>query len=514
MTPLRDRVRAAAVRWGPTLVRVLPVVLLGLMLAGDAAARVGGGHSYGGGSRSSGRSGGFSGGGSSGGGGDGDLIFFLIWLCIEHPMIGIPAVLVIAGFVVFRVQMQGGGRGPMRTIQRTPAPPPRPQSQGDLVKRVDPNFSEPLLIDFFQLVYVRGRTTPRSAPDTLLVPYFSASALEELARSRGADGARDVIFGMTKLETARIDKQWTRLTLFVECNLTLTTKGGGESQRIRQERWTLRRRTGVLSPGPERMRSLSCPACGSTLEPSKKGRCPNCDSVRTGGEIQWEVVKLLVVHDRPLTAPELHLGGGVEPGTRDPSVVAPDLAAKHRALVSRHPDWNDAAFRDRVRTVFGKLQAAWSAGKWETARPYQTDALFQVHRYWMERYATAGLRNKLDEIEVLKVDIVKVDQDAWYESITVRLWARMLDWTEDRAGKVVGGSKREARTFSEYWTFLRAVGAEQREQPHDLDHCPSCGAPLDQVSMAGVCGYCDSKITGGDFDWVLSRIEQDDSYAG
>ena len=43
--------------------------------------------------------------------------------------------------------------------------------------------------------------------------------------------------------------------------------------------------------------------------------------------------------------------------------------------------------------------------------------------------------------------------------------------------------------------------------------CPNCGAAL-KVNMAGVCEYCRSKITSGEFDWVLSRIEQDEAYAG
>jgi len=43
--------------------------------------------------------------------------------------------------------------------------------------------------------------------------------------------------------------------------------------------------------------------------------------------------------------------------------------------------------------------------------------------------------------------------------------------------------------------------------------CPSCGAPL-QIEMAGNCVYCRAKVTSGDFDWVLSKIEQDDSYQG
>ena len=43
--------------------------------------------------------------------------------------------------------------------------------------------------------------------------------------------------------------------------------------------------------------------------------------------------------------------------------------------------------------------------------------------------------------------------------------------------------------------------------------CPSCGAPL-KIEMAGNCSYCRAKVTSGDFDWVLSRIEQDDVYDG
>jgi hypothetical protein len=32
--------------------------------------------------------------------------------------------------------------------------------------------------------------------------------------------------------------------------------------------------------------------------------------------------------------------------------------------------------------------------------------------------------------------------------------------------------------------------------------------------MAGTCKYCQAKVTTGEFDWVLSRIEQDEVYVG
>ena len=45
------------------------------------------------------------------------------------------------------------------------------------------------------------------------------------------------------------------------------------------------------------------------------------------------------------------------------------------------------------------------------------------------------------------------------------------------------------------------------------NNCPNCGAPL-AISMAGNCEYCSANVTSGEFDWVLSRIEQDEAYSG
>ncbi|MCK6505396.1 Tim44-like domain-containing protein [Myxococcota bacterium] len=265
------------------------------------------------------------------------------------------------------------------------------------------------------------------------------------------------------------------------------------------------------------MRSLGCPSCGSTQDLRSDGRCPNCETVRTGGASQWCVEDIAVVQSRPLAAPELHLGGGVEPGTRLPTRTAPDLSVQARALTTRHPGFAWPAFHQTVEVVFHKLQQAWSEQRWELARPLETDALFQTHRFWMERYRRHGLVNKLDRVAVRRVEPARIGKDAYYEWVTVRVFASMLDWTERVSdGKVVAGSADQPRVFSEYWTFIRRIGGAARPEADtwDAEHCPSCGAPLDNVSQAGVCGYCEAKITSGDFDWVLSRIEQDEAYRG
>lgn len=489
---------------------VVGVALLGLLAAPEAWARVGGGQSFGGGGSS---------GGSSGGGGsaDGDLIWFLIWLCLEHPAIGIPVTLVVVG-VAFAKHFANERRRKRQWRPEGEAVVRRPQRRRAsglaALKEVDPGFSEPLLLDFAQLVYARAQALrgrgDREALGALLAPPAISRLLADAA---GLEAVEEVIFGATRVREVQVGARWTSVVIGFTTNLT-EVRGGRRLQLLREERWTLRRAAGVHSPGPERMRSLGCVGCGSTLEPGTDGRCPNCDRPRTGGALQWEVVAPEVVASRPLTRPELHPGGGVEPGTRGPTVRPPDLPARRRAFEARHPGFDWKAFKARVAFLFGELQQAWSDQSWERARPYETDPLYQVHRFWMERYRRFGLVNRLEDVEILKMELANLDLDPWLESMTVRVWARMRDWTEEvDSGEVVGGSKTQPRTFSEYWTFIRAIGAEDRGAgPKDGRHCPSCGAPLDRVGAAGVCGYCDTKITGGDYDWVLSRIEQDETY--
>jgi predicted lipid-binding transport protein (Tim44 family) len=196
-----------------------------------------------------------------------------------------------------------------------------------------------------------------------------------------------------------------------------------------------------------------------------------------------------------------------------PLVTAPDLPAASRALNARHPELRWPDFRKRVEETFLVIQKAWGDAEYEAARPFETDFLYQQHRYWIERYQKEGLRNKLSDVRVTDVMPAKITLDAYYESITVRIFARMKDWTEDRSGKVVGGSKTQDKIFSEYWTFIRSTGKSAKPRDN-LQQCPSCGAPLNKVNEAGVCGYCDAKITGGEFDWVLSAIDQDEVYRG
>ena len=482
--------------------------------SGPALARVGGG-------------GGYSGGGHSGGGGDGagfivfELVRLLIWLVFREPVIGIPLV-IVAIVIALRLARSGGIRfdvGENPSVISGPASAASPLRRGPVnltpVRATDPFFSEPLFVDFVQLVYARAqemRGTGRREP---LAPWMAPEAIDKLFADRvNLESVGEVIFGATRILQASTEGGFVLLDVAIEANVG-ELRRGVHQQVLCDERWTFRRKAGVRSPGPDRMRALSCPGCGSTLEPKTDGTCASCGAPRRGGLAQWEVARIPYADRHPLSPPELPPAGGVEAGTELPTVYDPRLQTQKRAFEGKHPEHAWPAFEVRVRSMFLALQQAWSTQDWERARPFETDALYQTHRFWLERYRAFGLVNRIDETEVQKVVLAKLDADAFYEAITVRIFARALDWTEDKDGKIVSGNKSEATIFSEYWTLLRAnAGAPAAAAAPVPRTCPACAAKLDDVGQAAVCPFCGSKLDAGTFDWVVSRIEQDDAYAG
>lgn len=492
--------------------RSLAALLLVLAAAAEAWARVGGGHSYGGG----GAGGGYGGAGYGGGEDGGVLIYLLLRLVIEYPAVGVPLAVGAAAWWYYQQRTMGQLSGYSRTRDWSAAVTPTRRQTADVraLQDRDPNFSRPLFLDFMTLLYTRVQSE-RTGDMAGLAAYVSPRVREGLRKSTEAAAVErvgDVIVGSIRLTSVEgLGSPVVHLKVDLETNYTEQYRQGGAKTLYSVERWTLSRKAGVLSQAPEAILKLACPSCGSPSELDPDGRCPYCGSVVNDGSFAW-VVTDLQVRSR-VERPPLHLGPwGQEVGTELPTRYAADYPLRRKEFVARHPDFSWKGFTRRVEETFMALQEAWASQQWERARPYETDHLFSTHRYWIEAYRRAGLTNRLEEIELHRVEPVKIEVDAYYEAITVRLWASMKDYTVDASGKVVGGSARTARRFSEYWTFIRRTGSGGRSG--DPRACPSCGAPLDRVNMAGVCQYCGTKVTTGEFDWVLSQIEQDEAYAG
>lgn len=374
----------------------------------------------------------------------------------------------------------------------------------------DPNFSLPIFREFAVLLYSQAMLERRSQFPTA-GPYLDSLPANGLASRSQARAVRDVVVGCCNLKVAQVVSGRLQLRVSFESNYLEEDANGRLQAFIANEDWVFSRRIGNLTRRPEGVRKLGCPSCGYAGEFTSSGACPQCQNTNRQGQLDWIVTRIEVRSLEPFR-PYSASGGGVEAGTNAPTVVHRDVVIRLKELQARHPDFRLADFQKRVQDIFMAINEAWTRRNWAAARPFETDALFRTHRYWIEDHLQRGLVNRLGEIRLTSLQISNVVLDAFYESITVRLFASMIDYTvEEKTNKVVSGDPKTARSFTEYWTFVRSVGARKR-RVENSHQCPSCGAALDKVNQTGVCEYCDTLITCGDFDWVLSNIEQDEVY--
>jgi uncharacterized Zn finger protein (UPF0148 family) len=486
-----------------------------LLLPALALARPGGGHSYHGsshgsssGSHSSGSTHVFSGSRSSGSGGGrlgcGGGFFLLV-------------VILIIVVVVLSAQKRNAAGPGMPTAPFAPPPTPSAPPDLDRIRTLDPEFSAVLFEDFAYDLYARAHEA-RNSPAALsaLAPYLSEAARRDLAE-RPPVGApvSGVVVGALHVADVVLPAAGTVaggqvvVVLEYEANLTVGAGAAARTQYL-NERWTLVRNATVQSKPPEKVGSFHCPNCGAPFASAGGGRCDYCGQVVTDGRFDWSVqtIELLEEEDRP---PAL-TGTTEEEGTDLPTVYHPEVAARRARLLADDPAATDEAITARLRLIYDRLNPAWSQLDLKPIRPLVSDSLFEYLQYWIDAYRQQGLRNVLAGMHITRITLAKVVHDKHFDALTFRLWATGRDTTvRQDTGQVVGGNPRADRAYSEYWTLIRGAGV--RGAPTTDATCPNCGAPL-ATNMAGDCEHCGAKITRGDFDWVLSKIEQDDSYTG
>jgi rubrerythrin len=364
-------------------------------------------------------------------------------------------------------------------------------------------------LDFAHLVFTKLQES-RGAPEAgAVAPYLALELREKLKQQ--ALRVSNVVVGALSIVSVNADGDKQRIAVRFKANV-IETAGGNATRKLIEQRLVFVRPRGVTTAAPEKTLSLGCPQCGSPEEPRPDGKCPSCGTVTARGQMQWQVKQVETLRYQSVLEP-LVTSAGVEEGTGAPTVVAPDLQPALRELKMRDEAFSLEAFTARARHMFMEIQAGWSEVNEARLRPFETDTLFDAHRYWLTRFKEEGKRNVLEDVKIERMQLAKVEHDAFFDAVTLRIYASMKDWYKDKTGKVIGGDPNKARRFSEYWTLVRRVEAAGRKS-NDPAKCPTCGASLDKINRAGVCEYCGGKVISGAFDWVLAIITQDEEYSG
>jgi predicted lipid-binding transport protein (Tim44 family) len=510
---------------------LLALLMLGLSVVNAAAERPGGGETYSSG-RSSDRSRDDT---SSRDDDDGDgrgseagaaLLIWLVEQGLRHPGVGGTLLAGVVAFFAYAIivapkksdwdsisptLVQDDG-----TAQPAASAPSRALPAClDQIGSVDPDFSPAVFEDFAFRLYATAQRSRGEGTLHELAPYLAPAARGTLAERLpvGEPVTAVVVGGLrwTRIQLpAPSDGADAVVTAVADYEANYTTGG---RRHFAVEEWCFQRAASARTRPPEPGRRFPCPKCGApwrAADASATQKCAFCGAVVDNGRFDWQVATITLREERdslPGLDAEVPERGTDAPTRRDDA-----FGTQWQALVAADPATTAWGIGQRLGHIYAIVNQAWTARNLAPARAVLSDGLADYLQYWIDAYAEQGLHNVLEGMHITDHVLVKLRRDRYYDALTIRLWATGKDCVvrvDD--GAPVRGSRAFDRAYSEYWTLIRARAVRGAARADST--CGSCGAAL-TVTMAGACAHCGAHVTAGEFDWVLSKIEQDDSYRG
>ncbi len=384
----------------------------------------------------------------------------------------------------------------------------------DTIRSQDPAFEIETFLQRAEMTFFLVKRGIQKNDATAIRPYLNDELFARSARSVAESAAKHRHVLMESLNVravhlvdARCGETGQRLS--VHFDLVYRTKVLDDANHVLEdegedgrhgEMWTFARSDSAHTPEGGGVIASKCPVCGAELRLSLDGTCTHCRASVTNGQVDWVVADV---------QPAAFVGFGADPLL---GIAAPTPAAGIASLIATDAAFKWETFAARVTTGFQTLQSAWCDQNLEAGRGFLSPGAYFAWRAQLETLAAEGRRNVMENLTVRAIQPVRVIHGRVYDDLTVRIVAESSDYEVDPTGKIVFGD-RSVRPFAEEWTFQRSVGVATSEKAGTLENtCPNCGAPL-ALTQIGECRYCKAAVTSGRFDWVVSRIEQEEDVA-
>ena len=118
--------------------------------------------------------------------------------------------------------------------------------------------------------------------------------------------------------------------------------------------------------------------------------------------------------------------------------------------------FNKEEFIANAKSLFVKLQQAWTDRDWSVIRVFETNELFEQHKNQLQGYIDNNQINVMDRICVNFANLYSFEQNGDKDILTVRLNSRMADYIIDATTKqVLRGDKTTERVNTYILTFYK-----------------------------------------------------------
>jgi len=499
--------------------------------ATDALARAGGGgHGGGGGGHSSSGGGGHSFGSGGGGGSVGGLITLLIIGLIFYVVFkrmnrggaaragsfggarpgGSPPAQVVLSALGAALG-QAATRGAAAGVQLPGASTSNLPATVEQIRAQDPGFELEVFLQRAEMIFFLVKRGVQQNDAAAVRPYLGDAVFAAVASgiTQAKTGHRHALLeslNVRALHVQNADCAASTQSIQIHFDLVYRAKMLSDANQVisdegddhrHGERWTFTRAANARTPLNGGVVAAKCPACGAELRLNLDGTCAHCRASVTNGTVDWIVSD---VQNAPFMGYS---------GDSSLAVAAASVEEGIASLRAADPSFVLEAFLARVNAAFLALQDAWCKQNLDAGRGFLSPGAYFTWRAQLETLASEGRRNVMEHLSVQRIDPVLLVHGRVFDDLTVRITASCADFEIDKDNEIVFGD-RTVRSFTEDWTFQRSVGVSTSRKPGTLENtCPSCGAPV-SLNQIGECRYCRAAVTSGKFDWVVSRIEQDE----
>lgn len=483
--------RTSRWRWLPLLL----ILLVQLCL--PAWGRAGGGDQYTPGGGDSGYSG-----GSGSGGDDLGLIWFLLRLAFDYPVIGVPLLVLFVVVVLMRNNSARGTplvteRGMTRTIVQGLAAQ-QSQRMGDAAQRIrqrDAGFDEQSFLaragDAFRKIQ-QAWSGQDMAPARA---FISDGVMERFAiqiEMQKAAGIRNDMTAVNVLDAAIVeaesDAHFDTLHVRIRANAVDTKVSLADGRRVSgsgqmepfTEVWTFLRRPGAQTLARPGLLEGYCPSCGAPLNIADAAQCGSCKAWVNSGQYDWVLSEITQDSEWAVRG-----SGAAVPG--------------FTALAQRDALLNTQALEDRASVAFWRWQRALAQNKPAALLPVALPGYCEA---WAQDAQARRWRYEDAAVGAVEVRALQTAQDSNTGMELAHVAVRWSGLQFDTASGAAGGQQLREHVF-----VLGRRPEARTDQDAGLNscRCPNCGAPPASRDEPK-CTYCGTPFNDGSRQWVITAI--------
>ena len=469
-----------------------------VLFADSAFARAGGGGGFSGGGGGGG--GGFSGGSSSGGGGS---LFFLIYLCMRYPIIGIP-VLIIIIFATYHGSKNAKSGYMTRTIRRGYAN----QTQSNLANNLatiqsrDEKFSIENFIYRIKNGFIKIQSA-WAAQNLISVRHIMSDGVyEKFSIQLDIQKNSKIINKMENMNildanivAAESDHFFNTIHVMITATASdsyVNSKNGklvygSTSPEPFTEYWSFLRRPGTKTLTKDGLIEGRCPNCGTPLELGDSVICPSCDAIINSGEYDWVLAEITQPSEWKIKPTENIIG--------------------IKQIIAKDPSFNIQHIEDKTSVIFYRnIASAFFADKKYISK-LALEEFTDKHKdeYASDKhdkhsfYADAAI----GAVEV--IEIIPATDNNNQDKIRVKVkWAGHPEHAQ--IPSLIPPAFEQNRIYTQEYILVRNGNVKTSEKNIlSSTHCPKCGAP-ETITTSDSCEYCGALLNDGTRDWVLADI--------